>query len=186
MQPTCYWNGYHGCAWDQRRSEEGNGRAEIIFSNHNMMSYDDIRDYLRLLIRKHETDPQKIQIYPAVIDPERIRSVEHSRLAGLQVTNAVASGIHFRGKGQSLGGNGNRLFIAFEKDLVSPSRRTAGLWHQALARELRHHKNKSPRSRKHRRLVTVGPRNRGSHPFRLPLARSGLYLSCACQVRIMM
>jgi len=30
-----------------------------------------------------------------VIDPDRIRSVEHSKLAGLQATDAVASGIHF-------------------------------------------------------------------------------------------
>ncbi|MBS1269448.1 MAG: hypothetical protein MAG794_00399 [Gammaproteobacteria bacterium] len=30
-----------------------------------------------------------------MIDPGRIRSVEHSKLAGLQVADAVASGIHF-------------------------------------------------------------------------------------------
>lgn len=29
-----------------------------------------------------------------------------------------------------------------------------------------------------------GPRNRGSHPFGLPLAKSGLYLSCACRARV--
>ncbi len=80
---------------DQRRTEDNNGQVEIIFSNRSMMSYNDIRDYLRLLIRQHETDPQKIQIEPAVIDPDRIRSVEHSKLAGLQVADAVASGIHF-------------------------------------------------------------------------------------------
>lgn len=40
-------------------------------------------------------DPQKVQIDPTAIDPERIRSVEHSRLAGLQVVDAVASGLHF-------------------------------------------------------------------------------------------
>ena len=59
------------------------------------MSYDDIRDYLRLLIRQHETDPQHVQIDPTVINPDRIRSVEHSRLAGLQAVDAIASGIHF-------------------------------------------------------------------------------------------
>ncbi len=80
---------------DERRADDGNGFAEIIFSNRSMMSYSDIRDYLRLLIRQHKTDPQKIQIDPAVIDPGNIRSVEHSKLAGLQVADAVASGIHF-------------------------------------------------------------------------------------------
>lgn len=80
---------------DQKRAGDGDGFAEIIFSNRSNMSYDDIREYLRLLIRQHESDPQKVQIDPAVIDSERIRSVEHSRLAGLQVADAVASGIHF-------------------------------------------------------------------------------------------
>lgn len=49
------------------------------------MFYGDIRKYLRLLIRQHESDPQKVQI-----DPDRSRSVEHSKLAGLQVADAVA------------------------------------------------------------------------------------------------
>ena len=59
------------------------------------MSYEEIRDYLRLLLRQAEGNPQKVQIDGKVIDPERIRSVEHSRLAGLQVADAVASGLHF-------------------------------------------------------------------------------------------
>lgn len=37
----------------------------------------------------------KVQVDRTVIDPERIRSVEHSKLAGLQVADAVASGFHF-------------------------------------------------------------------------------------------
>lgn len=80
---------------DQRQAGQGDGFAEIVFSNRSNMSYEDIRDYLRLLIRQHDGDPQKVQIDPTVIDPARIRSVEHSRLAGLQVADAVASGFHF-------------------------------------------------------------------------------------------
>lgn len=80
---------------DHREPGEGDGFAEIVFSNRSNMSYDDIREYLRLLIRQHDGDPQKVQIDPTVIDPERIRSVEHSKLAGLQVADAVASGLHF-------------------------------------------------------------------------------------------
>jgi hypothetical protein len=80
---------------DQRQANQGDGVADIIFSNRSNMSYEEIRDYLRLLIRQHADDPQKVQIDPTVIDPERIRSVEHSRLAGLQVADAVASGLHF-------------------------------------------------------------------------------------------
>ena len=59
------------------------------------MSYDEIRDYLRLLLKQAKDDPQEVQIDGTVIVPERIRSVEHSRLAGLQVADAVASGFHF-------------------------------------------------------------------------------------------
>lgn len=59
------------------------------------MSYEDIRVYLRLLIKQSEANPQGVQIDRTVIDPDRIRSVEHSKLAGLQVADAVASGFHF-------------------------------------------------------------------------------------------
>ncbi len=78
-----------------RRANEGNGCAEVIFSNRSNMSYDDIRDYLNLLINQHSDDPQKVQIDPTIIIPDQIRSVEHSKLAGLQVADAVASGFHF-------------------------------------------------------------------------------------------
>ncbi len=80
---------------DQRREDEGDGFAEIIFSNRSNMSYEEIREYLRLLLSQSETYPQKVQIDPTVIDPNRIRAVEHSKLAGLQVADAVASGFHF-------------------------------------------------------------------------------------------
>lgn len=80
---------------DQLRKGEGDGFAKIIFSNRSNMSYEEIREYLRLLIRQHHANPQNVQIDPSAIDPERICSVEHSKLAGLQVADAVASGIHF-------------------------------------------------------------------------------------------
>jgi hypothetical protein len=80
---------------DTRREGEGDGFAEIIFSNRSNMSYEEIREYLRLLQRQHDSNPQQVQIDPTVIDLERIRSVEHSKLAGLQVADAVASGVHF-------------------------------------------------------------------------------------------
>jgi hypothetical protein len=80
---------------DHRHTGEGDGSAEVIFSNRSNMSYEDIREYLKLLLAQAETDPQKVQIDRTVIDPNRIRSVEHSKLAGLQVADAVASGFHF-------------------------------------------------------------------------------------------
>lgn len=97
---------YHDATWmllervswlcrDTRREGEGDGFAEIIFSNRSNMSYEDIRGYLQLLLSRPDSSPQKIWIDPSVIDSDRIRSVEHSKLAGLQVADAVASGIHF-------------------------------------------------------------------------------------------
>lgn len=80
---------------DQRKPGEGDGFAEVIFSNRSNMSYDDIRDYLRLLLQQSQANPSQVQIDRTVIDPERISAVEHSRLAGLQVADAVASGFHF-------------------------------------------------------------------------------------------
>lgn len=59
------------------------------------MSYDDIRAYLRLLLKQSEANPSQVQIDRTVIDPERISAVEHSKLAGLQVADAVVSGFHF-------------------------------------------------------------------------------------------
>ncbi len=80
---------------DQRRTGEGDGYADVIFSNRSNMSYDDIRSYLRLLRKQSENSPQQVQIDSTVVDPDRISSVEHSKLAGLQVADAVASGLHF-------------------------------------------------------------------------------------------
>lgn len=80
---------------DQRRAGEGDGYADVIFSNRSNMSYDDIRSYLRLLRKQSENSPQQVQIDSTVVDPDRISSVEHSKLAGLQVADAIASGLHF-------------------------------------------------------------------------------------------
>ena len=80
---------------DQRRAGEGDGFTEVIFSNRSNMSYAEIRDYLRLLRQQSEVNPQQVQIDQSVIDPDRIRSVDHAKLAGLQVADAVASGLHF-------------------------------------------------------------------------------------------
>ena len=80
---------------DQRRPGEGDGFTEVIFSNRSNMSYDDIRDYLRFLLKQSLDNPGQVQIDRRVIDPERISAAEHSKLAGLQVADAVASGFHF-------------------------------------------------------------------------------------------
>jgi len=80
---------------EHRIDNEGDGFAKIIFSNRSNMSYEEIRSYLSILLSQAENNPQSVQIDKSVIDPERISSVEHSKLAGLQVADAIASGLHF-------------------------------------------------------------------------------------------
>lgn len=75
---------------DQRKPEDGDGMIEIIFSNRSNMSYEDIKDYLRRLKGRGD-----LQIDWSVIDPDRIYSIEHSKRAGLQAADAVASSMHF-------------------------------------------------------------------------------------------
>ena len=76
---------------DWRDKMGGHDGAEVIFSNRSQMSYDDLRAYLRKL-RDESGDPGTT-IDWSVLDPEGIRAVEHSQLAGLQVADAVASGL---------------------------------------------------------------------------------------------
>lgn len=77
---------------DHRRTGMGDGRVELIFSNRSAMSYDELRDYLESLNGNPAADAR---IDWNVIDPELIRAVNHDQLAGLQLADAVASGIFF-------------------------------------------------------------------------------------------
>ena len=69
---------------------EGDGRVKIVFSRRGGMSYDDFRAYLERL--KADVD-HDIQIHWPVIDIEGIEAKDHSRVAGLQVSDIVASGV---------------------------------------------------------------------------------------------
>ncbi|NBD38674.1 MAG: DUF3800 domain-containing protein [Verrucomicrobia bacterium] len=80
---------------DHRIDGEGDGSCDIIFSNRSNMSYEQIQSYLRHLIDQSGPLPQDVQIEPTAIRPEQIKAVEHSKLAGLQAADAVASSMHF-------------------------------------------------------------------------------------------
>ena len=72
--------------------------AAVIRQTNNLQMVSclkEVRAYLRLLLKQAEANPSQVQIDRTVIDPERISAVEHSKLAGLQVADAVASGFHF-------------------------------------------------------------------------------------------
>lgn len=74
---------------DHHVKGRGDGTAEIIFSNRGQMSYGDLREYLSRL--REMSSGGLVNIEWSVINPRRVRAVQHSQLAGLQVADAVAS-----------------------------------------------------------------------------------------------
>ena len=69
-------------SWLLSRTSTGtpgqNRFTEVIFSDRANMSYEDIRDYLRRLVRQSDADPSRVQLDGSIIDPETVRSVQHS------------------------------------------------------------------------------------------------------------
>ncbi len=78
---------------DYHRPDEGDGTVEITFSNRSAMSYDDLRDYLGRL--RETADAADVRVDWNVVRPEKVKAVNHDQLAGLQIADAVASGIFF-------------------------------------------------------------------------------------------
>lgn len=76
---------------DHHVKGRGDGTAEIIFSNRGQMSYDDLRGYLCKL--REMSSSGAINLEWSVINPEAVRAVQHSQMAGLQVADAVASSL---------------------------------------------------------------------------------------------
>ncbi len=77
---------------DTRKPGEGDGSVELIFSNRSAMSYDDLRNYLHRL--RDQGSDQEVRIDWNVINPSAVRAVNHEKLAGLQIADAVASSIY--------------------------------------------------------------------------------------------
>lgn len=71
---------------DTVRANEGDGKAELIFSNRSAMSYDDLRQYLVRLQGREDC-----RIHWDSLDLNRVRAVNHDQLAGLQIADAVAT-----------------------------------------------------------------------------------------------
>jgi hypothetical protein len=67
---------------------EGDGTIKIIFSRRGGMSYADFRDYIDRLRRVQD---QEINIHWPVIKTENIDAQDHSRMAGLQLVDTIAS-----------------------------------------------------------------------------------------------
>ncbi len=78
---------------DTRKAAEPNCTAKIIFSNRSCMSYDLIRDYLRYL-RDSKWPEGKVRICWDVINPDLVVALPHDQKSGLQIVDAVASGVY--------------------------------------------------------------------------------------------
>lgn len=78
---------------DHQKEGDGDGTVEITFSNRSAMSYDDLRNYLGHL--RETADAADVRVDWSVVRPELVKAVNHDQLAGLQIADAVASGIYF-------------------------------------------------------------------------------------------
>jgi hypothetical protein len=78
---------------DNHRTGQGNGMVDMIFSNRSAMSYEDLRGYL-LNLKTGEAGTE-VRVDWSVVDPTRMRAVNHEQLAGLQLADAVASGVFY-------------------------------------------------------------------------------------------
>jgi hypothetical protein len=77
------------CCRDAR--SEPSELAELIFSNKSTLSYDKLKAYLDRLKEGQHSSP--VQIDWSVISSDRLRARSHTELLGLQVADAVASGL---------------------------------------------------------------------------------------------
>jgi hypothetical protein len=78
------------CRDHKRRDDAGDGSATVAFSNRAGMSYKELKDYLAHL--KERTGPLDVRVDWSVISPSQITSYAAGKRAGLQISDAVASG----------------------------------------------------------------------------------------------
>ena len=85
-----------------------------------------------------------MQIDGSVIDPERIHSVEHSKLAGLQVADAVASGFHFAVKVNRYGETDTSYLTHLTKTIYRHKGETMGYGLKVWPEDFETVKSKAP------------------------------------------
>jgi len=97
------------------------GKVDLIFSNRSAMSYEDLRRYLRLL----KTDPT-VRIEWDVFDIEAIRAINHEQLAGLQLADAVATGVFYAVNPSAYGETEARYLDLLSKTLYRYKQKVSG------------------------------------------------------------
>jgi hypothetical protein len=82
------------CRDVHRAKAQGDGTARIVFSNRSSMSYDELRNYIGILLNKRPPFGD-VRIDPTVVRPQQIEARTHEQMAGLQIADAVASSFFF-------------------------------------------------------------------------------------------
>lgn len=73
--------------------DAGDGSMEIVFSNRSGMSYAEMRAYLNYL--KDRTGPLDVRIHWPTLNPDQITAYTSGKRMGLQIADAVASGLFY-------------------------------------------------------------------------------------------
>jgi hypothetical protein len=81
------------CRDHRLANDSGDGSAQVVFSNRGGMSYEELREYLRKL--KARTELGEVRVEWSVVRPEQIQAMNHEKLMGLQIADAVASSLYF-------------------------------------------------------------------------------------------
>lgn len=103
---------------------DGDGTAKITFSNRSRMSYDDLRGYLLRL--KESSEAQDVRIDWNVVKPERVNAINHDQRAGLQIADAVASGLYSAANLNIYGESEDRYLRLLEPTIYRRKQMTLG------------------------------------------------------------
>ncbi len=97
------------CCRDHHKEGEGDGTAEIIFSNRAGTSCEEMKEYFALLQRKSELDDVRIDW--DVVRPGAVRALNHDGTMGLQIADACASAFYYGVQVNPLGFNEPRYAV---------------------------------------------------------------------------
>jgi hypothetical protein len=81
------------CCRDHHKKGEGDGSAEIVFSNRAGTSYPEMMNYFELLRRKSAVGDLRINW--GIIKPDAVTAVNHDAMMGLQIADAAASSFYY-------------------------------------------------------------------------------------------
>lgn len=167
---------------DHADPAKGGAKAEVIFSNRSIMSYEDLRDYLLLL--KNQSNPMDVRIDWNAIDPQRV-----SAICGESRQACGASGCGCRGlqpflcrPTQPLRRGGGQIRLAPATHLLPEQADNHRVRPEILAGRLPETRIGEPATRGVRRRRSKMMQTPGSSipPIRAATVASDLYKSCAC------